>query len=232
MPPLSVVIPVWNEERRIRGGLDAAGELRALVPYDVEIIVVDDGSTDATASLAERPDVTLVRAPHRGKGGAVRAGLEVARGDRVLVTDVDWSVRPRAVLPLLATDTDLAIAVREGAGARRLGEPEWRHKLGRAFNWLVQGWVLSGHGDTQCGCKLLRRGVAADLLPHLTIDGWAWDVELLYLANLRGYRVAEVPVVWVYERESRLRPGVDGLRMALELRRIQRNARDGRYARR
>jgi glycosyltransferase involved in cell wall biosynthesis len=229
MPALSVVIPVWNEERRIARGLAGVAELRRLVGEDLEVLVVDDGSTDATADLATTDGVRVLREPHRGKGGALRAGVAAATGDRVLLVDVDWSVGPRAALDLLAADGDVVVAVREGHGARRLGEPEWRHTLGRAFNWLVAGWVLSGHRDTQCGCKLLRREVAVDLFARQTVTGWAYDVELLYLANLDGYRVVEVPVVWVYEEESRLEPLRDGLAMVRELRRIQANARSGRY---
>jgi dolichyl-phosphate beta-glucosyltransferase len=235
MPPLSVVIPVYNEEARVAAGVRGAELLRSLLDHPVEVILVDDGSEDRTVEVAEPlcrgagAPIRLLREPHRGKGGAVRAGVMASTGDRILVTDVDWSVGPRHLAGVLADTGDVVCAVREGAGARRLGEPEWRHTLGRVFNWLVQGWVLSGHQDTQCGCKLLTRAAADALMPRLTIEGWAYDVELLYLAHVAGFRVTEVPVVWVFERESRLDPVRDGLKMAWELRRIQANARRGVY---
>ena len=159
----------------------------------------------------------------------MRAGVSRASGDRLLLSDVDWSVPPSQVPDLLAVDAEVVIATREGAGARRVGEPAFRHWIGRAFNGLVQATVLAGHEDTQCGCKLLRADVARELFAVLTVDGFAYDVELLYVANLRGHRVREVPVVWRFEADSRVRPLEDGWAMARELWRIRANARAGRY---
>ncbi len=223
MPPsLTVVVPVWNEEHRLRAGFAGLERLRAVVS-DVEGILVDDGSTDGTLALAQAeapPWVRVVAEPHRGKGGALKAGVAVATGDRVLVTDVDWSVAPEAVLTLLAADAEVVCAVREGSGARRLAEPFWRHLMGRVFNRLVQETVLSGHWDTQCGFKLLQRRCAQDLYARLTVEGWAYDVELLTLAHLHGYTVKDVPVVWRYEEDSRLRTLSDGLTMLRDVRRV------------
>jgi dolichyl-phosphate beta-glucosyltransferase len=232
MPALSVVLPVWNEEHRLAAGFDGLSELRRRAGVEVEAVWVDDGSGDGTlaaARAAAGPSDVVLAEPHRGKGGALRAGVMAATGDRVLLADVDWSVPPGQALLLLDADADLVIATREGPGSRRIGEPIWRHVLGRAFNQLVQGTVLAGHTDTQCGCKLLRREVARALFPRLTVEGWAYDVELLTLAHTGGFSVREVPVVWRFEADSRLRPWGDGVAMARELRRVRRNAREGRY---
>lgn len=234
MPPLSVILPAWNEEGRIAAGLDRVREFVHHAGLAVETVLVDDGSTDATVARAEAAaeglTLRIVRAPHAGKGAALTAGVAAASGERLLLTDVDWSVSPREAARMLALDADLVVAVREGRGASRLAEPEWRHKLGRVFNWLVQGWVLSGHEDTQCGCKLLRRETARAIFPQLTVAGWAYDVELLYVAHLQGWRVAELPVAWRFESDSRVRPWPDGWQMIRDLRRIRRNAREGRYS--
>lgn len=230
MPPsLTVVVPVWNEEHRLRAGFAGLERLRAVVP-DVEGIVVDDGSTDATLDLARTeapPWVRVLAEPHRGKGGALRAGVLQATGDRVLVTDVDWSVAPEAVRTLLASNAEVVCAVREGSGARRLAEPFWRHLMGRVFNRLVQETVLSGHWDTQCGFKLLERRCAQHLYGLLSVEGWAYDVELLTLAHLHGYVVEDVPVVWRYEEDSRLRSFQDGLGMLRDVRRVAQRIRRG-----
>ncbi|MFZ5477108.1 MAG: glycosyltransferase [Myxococcota bacterium] len=233
MPALSVVLPVWNEEHRLAAGLAGLAELRRRAGTAVEAVFVDDGSTDGTLAALRREargDVVLAE-PHRGKGAALRAGVLAAAGDRVLLADIDWSVHPGQALLLRDVDADVVVATREGDGSRRIGEPVWRHFLGRAFNQIVQGTVLAGHTDTQCGCKLLRRDVARALFSRLTVDGWAYDVELLYLAHVEGHTVREVPVVWRYEADSRLRPWADGVAMARELWKVRRNAREGAYRR-
>ena len=225
---LTVVMPLFDEARRLAAGLQGLAELREMHPGPVGAVLVDDGSRDATLSLArshESVHMQVLAEPHRGKGGAVRAGLQVATGQRILVTDVDWSVPPAQALRLLARRDDVVIATREGRGARRLGEPWLRHMLGRAFNRLVQVAVLAGHEDTQCGCKVLTAAAAADLAPLLEVQGWAYDVELIYLAHLRGWAVAEQPVTWRYEADSRLCMGADTLSMAREVLAIRGRAR-------
>lgn len=231
-PALSVVVPLYDEARRLQAGLEGLAWLRRLHPGPVEALLVDDGSTDTTLALAraaEDQHTRVLAEPHRGKGGAVRAGLLAATGARVLVTDVDWSVSPPEVLRVLEVEGEVVVATREGRGARRLGEPWHRHLLGRVFNKLVQSALLAGHEDTQCGCKVLSAEVVADLGPRLVAEGWAYDVELLYLAHLRGWSVIERPVTWRHEVDSRLRPGVDALAMAREVLSIRRRARQGAY---
>lgn len=230
MPRLSVVLPAYNEEHRVEAGVRGVRRLNELLGEACEAWVVDDGSTDRTREVvAGFPEVRLVAEPHRGKGGALRAGVARTTGDRVLVADIDWSVVPERILELVATPGEVVCAVREGPLARRLGEPPWRHLLGRGFNRLVQEFLLAGHQDTQCGFKVFTREAAHDLFPRLTIEGWAYDVELLTLAHLRGWRVVEVPVVWRFEPDSRVRPLPDGLQMARDVWKIYGNVRQGAY---
>lgn len=229
---LSVVIPVYNEERRLPAGLQGVAALQALIDEPIELVIVDDGSTDRTLSVARDlvpQGAVVLSEPHRGKGGALSAGVLVARGDRVLLTDVDWSVAPPDAARLLAVDADVVLAVREGIGAHRLGEPLRRHLVGRAFNALVKVGVVAGHEDTQCGCKLLRRPAARSIFHRLTVDGWAFDVELVVVAHVLGLDIRELPVTWRYQPDTRLSMMRDSLAMARDVLHIRRRLRSGAY---
>lgn len=191
-----------------------------------ECILVDDGSRDGTLALARRtaPRGTAVLAiPHGGKGAALAAGVAAAHGDRILLTDVDWSVPPDQIPRLVAEDADIVLATREGTGAHRIGEPAWRHLMGRVFNLVVRTVVLPGVQDSQCGCKLFRADLARVLFAGLRVKGWAWDVEILAAARARGAQIREVPVTWRYEADTRLRPLRDApamVRDVFEVRRV------------
>lgn len=235
----SLIIPAYNEAQRLpaslaraRAYLDAKG-----APY--EVLVVDDGSTDATARHVKRlaadwPSLRLVRGPHRGKGAAVCEGLLAARGAWVATADADFSMpieefgrfAPEATGPC-----DVAIGSREAPGAVRYGEPGYRHAMGRGFNALVRLLLLPGIQDTQCGFKYLRREVARDLCRGQTIEGWGFDVELLYIARRHGYTIREVGIPWHYVEGSRVNPLRDTLTMVRDVLRVWANARRGRYDR-
>jgi dolichyl-phosphate beta-glucosyltransferase len=228
MDALTVVIPLYDEVRRIDAGMAGLRRLREVWPASVEAILVDDGSTDGTAdALATRlgPDDRLVRVPHAGKGSALRHGVAASTAPRVLLTDVDWSVAPEEALRLAEVRADVAIAVREGPGAHRVGEPPWRHHVGRAFNHLVRAAVLPGYQDTQCGFKLLDGALARTLFARCTLDGWAIDVELLAHAERAGARVVPVPVTWRYAPDTRVRLWRDGWSTAREVWRVRRALR-------
>jgi glycosyltransferase involved in cell wall biosynthesis len=236
---LSVVIPAMNEAERIGDSLRAlqSGLPDTAGPW--EIRVVDDGSTDETPKIvaeaaARDPRVVLQREPHRGKGGALRAGLLAARGELRFMCDADLSM-PVSELPrfiaAVPSQCDLAIGSREGEGAKRVGEPEHRHAMGRVFNLLVRVSGLSGIQDTQCGFKMFSARAAEAIVPKLTLDGWAIDIEMLVIAAKQGLRVREVPIEWHYRERSRVSPVRDSLRMSRDVLRIRRNALLGRYDR-
>ena len=239
MPPLSVsiVIPAYNEERRLGATLDAVTGYLREQPWDWEVRVVDDGSADATVAIAEEaarrePRVVVQREPHRGKGGAVRAGLTAARGDYRFICDADLSMPIGEVarfLPPQAPAFDVAIGSREGRQARRIGEPMYRHLMGRVFNRGVQLLVLPGIEDSQCGFKMFSASAIDAIFPRVTVDGWAFDVEVLAVARARGLRIIEVPIEWHYRAESRLSMLRDGWEMLRELLRIRLRAVSGRY---
>lgn len=233
---LSLILPAWNEARRVEAGVRGARQLAALAAAaglgPIELLVVDDGSSDDTADQAEAllgADGRVLRCAHGGKGAALYAGLVAARGDRCIFNDIDWSVPPAEVLRLVQRTGELVIAVREGPAARRMGEPPTRHLVGRVFNRLVQWAVLAGYEDTQCGCKVIDRSAGLRLLPQLAEPGWAFDVELLVAAHAHGLHIVEHPVAWRFEPETRLRPVRDGLAMAAAVLRVRQRQSAGRY---
>lgn len=236
---LSIVIPAFNEERRLVPTLRTVVDYLRRQPWDWDVRVVDDGSSDQTAALVEsfsrdEPRVVLQREPHRGKGGAVKAGLLAARGAYRFICDADLSMPIEELsrfLPPVLTDADVAIGTREGIKARRVGEPFYRHAVGRLFNFVVQRLALGGIEDSQCGFKMFTAEAAAEIFPLVTVDGWAFDVEALAIARERRLRIVEVPIEWHYREESRLSLLRDGTAMLGELLRIAKNRQTGRYKR-
>lgn len=237
-PALAVIIPAFNEASRIEATL---GELCAYLrsrEWPWEIHVVDDGSSDDTGRLVDRfartePRVRLQREPHRGKGGAVRAGFLASRASYRFLCDADLSMPPGEIDRFMppATDADVVIGSREGVGARRIGEPLVRHLAGRGFNALVRLALVPGISDTQCGFKMFTGPAADAIFPHVTVDGWAFDLEVLSIARLRGLRIEEVPIEWHYREQSRLSLVRDSVGMARELLRIRARTRRGAYDR-
>jgi len=234
---LSVVIPAFNEERRLGSTLVEIAGYLATQPWTWEIRVVDDGSTDATVAVAEgfaagEPRVVVQREPHRGKGGAVKAGLSAATGQFRFICDADLSMPIDEIsrfLPPQAAPFDVAIGSREGRKAHRVGEPKYRHLMGRLFNHGVQWLVLPGIEDSQCGFKMFTADAVRSIFPRVTVDGWAFDVEVLAVARAQQLRVIEVPIEWHYRAESRVSMMRDGWEMLKELLRIRLRAMKGTY---
>jgi dolichyl-phosphate beta-glucosyltransferase len=236
---LSVVIPAHNEELRLGATLHELTRLLRGEAWDWEIRVVDDGSTDATANVAEEhrraeSRIVLQREPHRGKGGAVRAGMLASRAAYRFLCDADLSMPARELprfLPPRLVHFDVAIGTREGLGARRVGEPLRRHVLGRVFNHVVQRLVLGGTNDTQCGFKMFTASAAEAIFPLVTVVGWAFDIEVLAIARRRRLRVVEVPIEWHYRPESQVAMLRDGWRMLADVMRVRARAARGLYDR-
>lgn len=238
MPPLlSIVIPAHNEEYRLPGSLDRILKFLDSQTYEAEVVVVENGSSDRTAEIAEsyardHKNILVHLEPRAGKGLAVRRGMVEAVGEYRFICDADLSMPIEEVnrfLPPELTDFDIAIASREVPGAVRYGEPTYRHWIGRAFNFLVRTLTLPGIHDTQCGFKCFRGEVAEDVFATQVIDGWTFDVEVLYIAIKRGYHLVEVPIPWYYDPGSRVRLVRDSLTMFADLFRIRRNWKQGIY---
>jgi dolichyl-phosphate beta-glucosyltransferase len=212
---ISVVVPAYNEAGRILPSLDRIVAYMHERHPDFEALVVDDGSTDGTdAAVRGRfggsPQVAVVGyGGNRGKGFAVRHGMARASGDLVLFSDADLSTPIEEIekmLPLVESGYDIVIGSRALAQSDiRERQPLYRELGGKFFNLMVRLVVMPELHDTQCGFKLFRRAATAPLLPHLRIDGFAFDVEILALARAIGLRIAEVPVVWTNSLTSRVR---------------------------
>ena len=238
-PFLSLVIPAYNEAARLPETLRQVRDFAAAQSRPLEVLVVDNGSSDQTAELtrsasAGMPFLRLLEEPIRGKGAAVRTGALAAAGEYVFFADADLSMsldEAASFLPPRLEGADLAIGSREAAGAVRYDEPVLRHLMGRAFNTLARWTLLPGIQDTQCGFKCFTRQAAQDLFRAQTLVDWTFDVELLYLARHRGYRVVEVPVHWRYQPNSRVSPLRDSLRMLGGLWRVRWNGWRGVYGR-
>lgn len=249
-PSLAIVLPAYNEAERIGPALDelfgylhrsgAAARDGALgaasLPAAIEVLVVDDGSTDHTAAIVEaRPEANgdgpggttmrLLRVAHGGKGAAVRSGMLEADADLIVFADADMATPPDQ-LPLLVAalaDHDVAIGsrIQPDGSDMRASQPSYRRLLGRVFHVLASFWVVGPVRDTQCGFKGFTRAAAHDLFARQEITSIVFDVELIYLARRRGYRLAVVPIRWYDRRGSRMRarPGL-AFRVAWDLFRI------------
>jgi len=238
-PELSIIVPAYNEQARLEP------TLRTYLRYfrgrgqPFELIVVDDGSLDATTALvdrlaAEAAELRLIRlAENRGKGYAVRSGVVNARGRLVLFADADGATPPAEFARLhdaVAAGADVAIGSRvvrtDGVAVRsRLH----RRLIGRAFHALVRLCGVHDIADTQCGFKLFRGPVAHALFSRMRTAGFSFDVEVLMMARLCGFSIAEVPVNWVHQPGSRINLATDSVRMAWELVVIRARRQRGEY---
>jgi dolichyl-phosphate beta-glucosyltransferase len=232
-PALSVVIPAFNEAQRLPPTLERIQRHLAGRPGGSEILVVDDGSADATAEVAARAGATVLRNEgNRGKGYSVRRGMLHARGARRLMTDADLSTPIEELERLMACmdeGYDVVIASRAMAESRvEVRQPWYRENLGRAFNLVVRALVLPGLQDTQCGFKLFTAAAARDAFAASRLDGFSFDVEALVAARRRGYRIAELPVTWRNDEATRVGMVRGGLAF-LDLLRIRVHAWRGRY---
>jgi dolichyl-phosphate beta-glucosyltransferase len=239
-PFLSIVVPAYNEEGRLPQTLPRIVDFLQAQDYDAELIVVDDGSADGTCRIVEdiaatAPFVRLIRNEHRGKGYAVKTGGMAAVGDHIFLCDADLSMPIEEVarfLPPALEEYDVAIGSREVEGARRYDEPGLRHLMGRVFNTLVRVLAVRGFQDTQAGFKCFAREAAHEMFPYQTMDGFGFDVEILFIAQKRGFRVVEVPINWYYMSNSRVSPVSDSVRMFREILQVRMNNWRGLYDRR
>lgn len=245
MTMLSIVLPAYNEELRIVTALNQiVSHFTGYDPGGVEIVLVENGSSDSTFSVAGLTALSLLDKKEtnhityaayqsdKGKGAAVRCGLKKARGKFILIADVDLSAPiweyNRVFNELVENGADIAIGSRRLPGSFILGQTLQRRFSSWVFNSMAQ-IITPGIRDTQCGFKLLRAPVARELAEILTLDGFCYDVELLRAAQDRHKKIIEVPVTWVHDKNSKVDMILDGAKMATDLLKIGKNAAAGQY---
>lgn len=233
-PALSLVIPAYNEERRLPRSLTDIQTFFGRFPEgSIEILAVIEKSTDRTielsrAAVGRDPRFQIIdNQVHRGKGYAVRSGMLRARGEIVFFMDADLSTPLSEVLKFLAyfgenPACDVLIGSRRDPNSAILKRQNWfRQSLGRSFNHFVKIFGVRGIKDTQCGFKAFRAPASHDVFSRATIDGFAFDVEALMLAQAMNYRIDTHPVVWVNSPDSKVRVLIDPLKMLWDLLRIR-----------
>jgi glycosyltransferase involved in cell wall biosynthesis len=236
-PFLSIIIPAYNEEIRLPETLHKVGRFLQDQSYPAELLVVDNNSTDGTAAIIQSfaDQSNAIRGLFEktpGKGAAVRCGMQEAQGEFLFMADADLSMPIAEVNQFLPPQLDgfqIAIASREAPGSVRYNEPQIRHLGGRFMNWLIQLLILPGLNDTQCGFKCFTREAARDLFDKQTLNGWAFDIELLFIARQRGYTIKEVAIPWIYDHESKVHAVRDAIQILLDIQTIRKNYAQGRY---
>jgi len=233
----SLVIPAYNEEPRIGSTLELVRGYLARQAYDSEIIVVDDGSRDNTSAVVRGfDDVKLVQMDRNcGKGAAVRRGmLDVATGAYRFYYDADASTPIEEVekcWPLFEAGADIVIGSRAMAASRiEIRQAWYRERMGRVYNMILRALKLSRFLDTQCGFKGYTARATELCFPRQTLSSYSFDPELLYIAEMHGLRIDEIPVRWLNSPNSRVNPVTDSTRMFLDLLRVRVNAIAGRYS--
>jgi glycosyltransferase involved in cell wall biosynthesis len=240
-PQYSIVIPAYNEAARIPATLDAVVACIRSRGWAAEVVVVDDGSRDATAEVvrafaARAPEVRLLQnAGNRGKGFSVRNGLLRSLGEIVMFTDADLSApieEAERLFAAIAGGADIAIGSRWLERSRQtIRQPFYRRFFGRCFNGVTRAVMGLSFADTQCGFKAFTRAAAQTVSQLQTIDRWGFDPEILFIALKRGYRIEEVPVSWAHDERTRISYLKDGLRMLQDIAIVRWNALRGRYGR-
>src|SRR6266852_3132224 len=235
----SIVIPAYNEARRLEATLDRVLQYVSLQHWNAEVLVVNDGSRDATRDIvlqyaAKNPALLLVDNPgNRGKGYSVRNGVLHTQGEFILFTDADLASpieEAEKLLAALAAGADMAIGSRWLDGTLQTREqPLYRKVLGRVFNLALRLVLGMNYKDTQCGFKAFKRQAADAVFPLQIIERWGFDPEILFLARRLGFRVDEVAVKWAHQENTKMSPIRDGLRMFTELLTIRWYAVSGRY---
>jgi len=246
---LTIVLPAYNEESRIYDSLVLIREFFLKKDYRYEVLVSDDGSTDQTIDIVEDlterwKELRILKNKHKGKAPAIISGIVHAKSEFVLFSDVDLSVPideiDKMVVWLEDQHYDIAIATREGTGAKRVGEPLIRHIMGRVFNYLVQLVILPGINDTQCGFKLFKTKIAQDIFKYTKLYSLddpvitgskvsGFDVELLYVARKLGYKIKQVPVIWTYMDNSKVHNIKDSYYNAMDVFKVRLNSLKGLY---
>ncbi len=240
-PQISIIIPAYNEEKRLGRTLEQVLSCVRERGWDAEVLVVDDGSTDETVGVVQRlqnehPQLFLIENQgNRGKGYSVRNGLLQASGEIVMFTDADLSSpieEAERLFEAIDAGADVAIGSRWLDRQKQTRhQPLYRRFFGRCYNWLTRRVMGLPYKDTQCGFKAFRREAAQPIFRLQTIERWGFDPEVLFIAQKLGLRIIEVPVTWGHDERSRISYLRDGTQMLREMMEIRSNSIRGRYDR-
>lgn len=237
---LSIVIPAYKEADRIHKILDAILEFEKIKDYNIETIVVVDGTLDNTAEVARKyrdklKNIKVIdRKENKGKGYTVREGMLAAQGEYVLFSDADNSTPIEQVDKLLKfrNDYDVMIGSRYVYDGKLAIPQSFVRKMGgRVLNWIIRTLAVSGIKDTQCGFKLFSKKAAQEIFNKQTFERWSFDIEILAIARMLGYKIKEVGITWYDDPHSRVNPIKDGLRMIKDAWTVRKNIREKKYSR-
>lgn len=235
--PFTLVIPAYNEERRLPTSVRDIRSFFTKFDIPMEVLIVVEKSTDRTVELTttaaegDKRIQVIGNEVQRGKGYAVKSGMLRSRGDIVFFMDADLSTPLTEVVTFLAhfqshPETDVLIGSRAHAKSQIVKKQSWvRRNMGRTFNRFVQFFGVRGIEDTQCGFKAFRANAAKEIFSRQTLDGFAFDVEVLMLAQRLGYKIDVLPVKWINSPDSKVRILIDPLKMLWDLIQIRRIVR-------
>jgi dolichyl-phosphate beta-glucosyltransferase len=233
MNKISLIIPVYNEEKRIKLTLSKCISYFKNKKIDYEIIIVDDGSTDKTRLiikdyLSENKNIKLTKQrKNKGKGYSVKEGMLLANGDYLLFSDADLSTPIEEIekfIKVMKKGYDIVIASRNMKDSIiPIKQPFFRKFLGQVFPLIVNLLILPGYKDTQCGFKLFKKEVAIKIFSKQKINDFGFDVEILFIAKKYGYKIKEIPVIWSNSLVSKVSPLLDSIRMFLDILKIRLN---------
>ena len=232
-----MIVPTYNEELRISLTLENIVNYLISREYEWEIIVADDGSSDRTTFLVKlmvQKDnrIKLLSLGHNGKGSVVKQGMLYSTGEYRFLADADLSMSIDQLdkfLPPNDFEADIIIGSREAYGSERIGEPIKRHLMGRCFNFMVRLIALKNIYDTQCGFKCFNGDVADKIFPLQTVNGFGFDVEILFIAERMGIDIKEIGIRWSYNEGSKIRPMRDSISMLKDLWLVRWNSFTGKY---
>lgn len=229
---LSIIIPAYNEEERIGPTLSSIHKYIEMKRMECEVILVDDGSSDQTVLEAQKSGLFMAKGlkiikniTNKGKGFAVREGIKNSIGEYVLFSDADLSTPIQELdklLTFMGGGFDIAIGSRSVKGASVIVHQPWlRERMGKIFNFFISAFLMADFKDTQCGFKLFKGPIARELASKLRIDGFSFDVEMIYLAKKKGLQIKEAGVVWRNSPQSKVKILGSSLSMFLDIFKIK-----------